>query len=139
MELWHDNDPIASLTLVSGTTDDQKDIPEIRNNYFCNVGTSIAQGLANYRDEHPYKLSILEICVNSLFLRPVEQEKMSHLIRKLDPNKGPGIDDKYLSSLLKIALIPSSHFWLKFLISRLKRVFIKIDLWATPIFKNGSK
>ena len=65
---------------------DKSKISEVLNNFFCTIGETLQQNIPN-QNENKFKQYLPENMVNSMYLKPVEQNDVLKEIVKLNPKK----------------------------------------------------
>ena len=88
-----------SKILHNGTwVTDKRNISNIMNNYFCEIGVNLQQ---KFSDNDNFKKYLPPASVNSFYLSPVTESEIVTEIKKLDPRKAVG-DDNINGKLLQL-------------------------------------
>ena len=77
---------ITSLIENEELITDARLLPDIMNNYFCNIGPSLKSAIPSH-DPGAFKKYLPNPTSNSFFLPPVTYEEILKEIKKLDPKK----------------------------------------------------
>ncbi len=110
------------------------------NNYFVNVGPSLADNIPDTDTQFSQYLSASTNVKNSLFLNPVTDVEILQLVAKVKPKKSKGHDELdmcLIKKLIPYIVVPLKHI---FNLSLLNGVFpdsMKIAR-VIPLFKSGN-
>ena len=119
--------------------DSDKEIADVFNEYFANVGTRLASNLPLCNATFESFLQDRE--VNSLFLNPITQEEIVDMLKKTPNGKAPGFDglNAFVIKQAKYVLAKSlACIFNKSLITGIFQDGLKIGK-VTPIYKGGDK
>lgn len=131
---------IDHLIINNTKIDDKTDIVNNLNNYFTNIGTTLAKQIHKPKPINISRLNSINVNSHTIFLNPVSEQEIKHEINSL-ANKS-GSEDGCTTKLIKIISDSITH--------PLKHIFNLIISSATwpqhlkaaqiiPIHKNGSK
>ncbi len=133
------NKKIAKLKCLDKVIENDKDIANALNDYFCNIGEQMAESHTN--DTSTFTKYLDESNKNSFFLSPTTYEEVLKEIKKLNPKKSGGADNLspgLLKSTANVLSTPITHIInLSFQNSRVPDM-LKLAK-VIPIYKKNEK
>lgn len=135
------NIEVCKINNNNGTViDDQKEIVEVFNKYFCNIGLELAKKIKTNMPATREKRELNNIITNSIFLALVDELEVYNVILKLKNRKGgvDGITTKLLKHIAHIVAKPLQYIVNSSFVTGVCPRHFKIAE-VVPIHKKGSK